>query len=141
MTATILHAVILQVAVNQELKGCSLFELGINLDPAVLLTNLLSEPVDDVKTDASCLLHDHLFLTIVAKELLEVCQGLCRHPDPSILYRYRYALMPIFFLILSSHPYVPRIGEFGCITDQVSQYLLEFTGSRTDYLRDVVSNM
>lgn len=49
--------------------------------------------------------------------------------------------MSILLLILCPHPYVPRIGEFGCITDQVGQYLLELTGGGADDLRHVVPNV
>jgi len=119
VAVTILHAVILQEAVNQELKGRALLLNRLNLDASLLVADLVSDTVDDVKANAGGLLHDHLFLAFVAEQPLEVCQSFGGHPDPSILYGDRDPFMPILFLIFSPHPNVPRVGEFSSITDQV----------------------
>ncbi len=88
VTVAILHAVILQVAVNQEREGCSLGFHGRHHDSSRLRAYLMRKAIDDIEADAGGLLHNHLLLSLVAKELLEVCQYFSIHPDPGILDRY-----------------------------------------------------
>ena len=49
--------------------------------------------------------------------------------------------MPILLLVFSAYPYITRVCKFGCVTDQIGQYLLKLTRCRPDNLRHIISYM